>query len=457
MPTTELDAFSSALLDFLRATRRMRGRFGDEDELSLSQYHLLEPLIGDERLATCELALAAGVSAPTATRMLSGLEREGLVERVPCEADRRVVHVALTDDGRERVLAPSAARGDARRAEIFASLSAGERREAARLLERLADRRRGAAVKPTTRTLLPLAGAALAYSLAQTMVIPALPEIQHEFHAGPADATWLLTAFLLTSSIATPLLGRLGDMYGKEHWLLVSLAVFGVGSLGRALGGSLGVMIAGRAIQGAGGAIFPLAIGIIRDEFPRERVATAIGTISAMFGIGGGLGLVLAGRVRRPRLDLVDLLALAWRPRRSPRWRPGAACPSRPCACRRGSTGSAARCCRSRCWRCCSASARATPGAGPRPACSGCSPPPRSSPSLWARWELRVVDPLVDLRAHAPASGVDDEPRRVRDRLRDVRLVRADPPARADAGRGRLRLRRVGDRVGALPAARRPC
>ena len=137
MPPTELDAFSSALLEFLRATRRMRGRSGDEGELSLSQYHLLEPLIDDERLATCELALAAGVSAPTATRMLSGLVREGLVERVPCVEDRRVVHVALTDDGRTRVLAKRA-RGEARRAEIFASLSEGERREAARLLERLA-------------------------------------------------------------------------------------------------------------------------------------------------------------------------------------------------------------------------------------------------------------------------------------------------------------------------------
>ena len=84
-------------------------------------------------------------------------------------------------------------------------------------------------------------------------------------------------------------------MHGKEHWLLISLAIFGVGSLVAALAGSLTVMIAGRAIQGAGGAIFPLAIGIIRDEFPRERVAPAIGTVSAMFGIGGGSGLVLAG------------------------------------------------------------------------------------------------------------------------------------------------------------------
>jgi DNA-binding MarR family transcriptional regulator len=136
--TTEQAAFSDALLGFLRATRRMRGRFGDEGELSLSQYHLLEPLAGGERLATCRLAEAAEVSAPTATRMLTGLERDGLVARVPCRTDRRVVHVALTDEGRERVLAKRA-RGEARLAEIFTSLTEGERREAARLLERLTD------------------------------------------------------------------------------------------------------------------------------------------------------------------------------------------------------------------------------------------------------------------------------------------------------------------------------
>jgi EmrB/QacA subfamily drug resistance transporter len=157
----------------------------------------------------------------------------------------------------------------------------------------------------TTRKLLPLAGAGLAYSLAQTMVVPALPDLQHELHTDPANATWLLTVFLLTAAVATPLLGRLGDMYGKERWLLISLGVFGVGSLVAALGSSLLVLVIGRAIQGAGGAIFPLAIGIIRDEFPPERVAAGIGTISATFGIGGGVGLVLAG-------VLVDHFSVAW-------------------------------------------------------------------------------------------------------------------------------------------------
>jgi EmrB/QacA subfamily drug resistance transporter len=156
-----------------------------------------------------------------------------------------------------------------------------------------------------SRTLLVLASAGLAYALAQTMIVPALPAIQRDLGGDPADATWLLTAFLLTSSVATPLIGRLGDMYGKEHWLLICLGVFGVGSVIAALAGSLAVMIAGRAVQGAGGAIFPLAIGIIRDEFPREKVATGIGTISAMFGIGGGVGLVVAG-------VLVDGVGVEW-------------------------------------------------------------------------------------------------------------------------------------------------
>jgi len=145
------------------------------------------------------------------------------------------------------------------------------------------------------RTLFILALGALAYTLAQTMIVPALPAIQRELHTSAANVTWLLTAFLVSASIATPIIGRLGDMYGKERLLLFALLLFGAGNLIAAFGHSLGVYIAGRAVQGMGGAILPLAIGIIRDEFPREKVATGIGTISAMFGIGGGVGLVISG------------------------------------------------------------------------------------------------------------------------------------------------------------------
>ena len=154
-------------------------------------------------------------------------------------------------------------------------------------------------------TLAVLALAALSYALLQTMVAPALPEIQHELGATPTQVTWVLTVYLLTASIATPILGRLGDMFGKERVLVLVLVMFAIGSLIAALSNSLGLLVAGRAVQGAAGAVFPLAFGIIRDEFPRERVATGIGLISATFGIGGGGGLVLSGLI-------VDHLSYRW-------------------------------------------------------------------------------------------------------------------------------------------------
>jgi MarR family transcriptional regulator, organic hydroperoxide resistance regulator len=136
--STDLAVFAAAVDDFMRASRRARGRLAGEGELSLSQLHLLEPLLGAGRpLGVRELAAAAGVSAPTATRMLATLERDALVQRRTCPADRRVVHIALTAEGERRV-ERKRERIRARRAEIFASLEPEERRQAARILERLA-------------------------------------------------------------------------------------------------------------------------------------------------------------------------------------------------------------------------------------------------------------------------------------------------------------------------------
>jgi EmrB/QacA subfamily drug resistance transporter len=154
-------------------------------------------------------------------------------------------------------------------------------------------------------TLAVLAVAGLSFALLQTMVAPALPAIQAEYGASTPAVTWVLTIYLLTASIFTPVLGRLGDMFGKERLLVIVLLVLGAGTLIAALSTSLAMLIAGRAVQGAGGAIFPLAFGIIRDEFPRERVGSGIGLISATFGIGGGAGLVLSGVI-------VDHLHYTW-------------------------------------------------------------------------------------------------------------------------------------------------
>jgi EmrB/QacA subfamily drug resistance transporter len=142
-----------------------------------------------------------------------------------------------------------------------------------------------------------LALGGLTFAMLQSLVAPALPAIQHDLHASATSAAWILTAYLLSASVLTPVLGRLGDMFGKEHMLVAALAALAVGTLVSALATNMPVMILGRVIQGAGGAVFPLAFGIIRDEFPRDRVAHGIALISAILGIGGGLGIVLAGPI----------------------------------------------------------------------------------------------------------------------------------------------------------------
>jgi EmrB/QacA subfamily drug resistance transporter len=155
-----------------------------------------------------------------------------------------------------------------------------------------------------------LAIAAVAYALMQSLVAPALPDIQHAFDTSVSGVSWVLTAYLLSASIATPLIGRLGDMYGKARVLVVVLILLSVATVVCALATSLVVMLVGRVVQGAAGGIFPLAFGIIRDEFPRERVAGAVGVMSALAGVGGGAGVVLAG----PIVDHLSYHYLFWLP-----------------------------------------------------------------------------------------------------------------------------------------------
>jgi EmrB/QacA subfamily drug resistance transporter len=145
------------------------------------------------------------------------------------------------------------------------------------------------------RSLLILSVAALAFALAQTTLIPALGVLARELDTDASGVAWTLTGYLLAAAVCTPIFGRLGDMFGKRRLLVISLSVFAGGSIVSALAHSLELLVAGRVLQGAGGGIFPLCFAIIRDEFPRERVSSSIGLISATFGIGGGAGLILGG------------------------------------------------------------------------------------------------------------------------------------------------------------------
>ncbi len=139
--------------------------------------------------------------------------------------------------------------------------------------------------------------AALAYAALSSAVIPALPSIRAGLHASETGVTWLLTGFLLSASVGTALIGKLGDMYGKQRLLVWTLLILTAGTLLAALATSLPMLIAARVIQGVAGGIFPLSFSIARDEFPADRVAGSIGLMSAILGVGGGFGLVLGGLI----------------------------------------------------------------------------------------------------------------------------------------------------------------
>jgi EmrB/QacA subfamily drug resistance transporter len=139
--------------------------------------------------------------------------------------------------------------------------------------------------------------AALAYAVLSSAVIPALPTLQRSLHASETGVTWLLTGFLLSASVGTAIIGKLGDMYGKQRLLVWTLIVLAAGTLLAAVSGSLPELIAARVIQGVAGGIFPLSFGIVRDEFPADRVSGSIGLMSAILGIGGGFGLLIGGLI----------------------------------------------------------------------------------------------------------------------------------------------------------------
>jgi EmrB/QacA subfamily drug resistance transporter len=139
--------------------------------------------------------------------------------------------------------------------------------------------------------------AAIAYSVLSSAVIPALSTIRVELHASETGVTWLLTGFLLSASVGTAIIGKLGDMYGKKRLLVWTLLILTAGTLLAALSTSLTVLIVARIIQGVAGGIFPLSYSIARDEFPPDRVAGSIGLMSAILGVGGGFGLVLGGLI----------------------------------------------------------------------------------------------------------------------------------------------------------------
>ncbi|MFI8825674.1 MFS transporter [Streptomyces sp. NPDC053431] len=183
----------------------------------------------------------------------------------------------------------------------------------------------GTAPGPARRRLVVpvLAFCGVVVAVMQTLVVPLLPHVPELTGASASAAGWLVTVTLLTGAVFTPLLGRVGDMYGKRRVLLASLGVLTLGSALCAISSDIGVLIAGRALQGTALAVIPLGISIIRDELPAERVLPSIALMSSTLGIGAAIGMPVAALVTEDfdwhtmfwasaALGLTDLLLVLW-------------------------------------------------------------------------------------------------------------------------------------------------
>jgi len=139
--------------------------------------------------------------------------------------------------------------------------------------------------------------AALLVALSQSVLIPVIGTLPAVLGTSTSNVTWLLTSTLLVGAVSVPLMGRLGDMFGQRLLLLVAVGALTAGSLLTAVTDDIALLILGRAIQGLAGAAIPLGISLMATLMPRERVAASVALISAMLGVGGALGLPLAGFV----------------------------------------------------------------------------------------------------------------------------------------------------------------
>lgn len=153
-----------------------------------------------------------------------------------------------------------------------------------------------------------LAFAGIASSITQTMVTPLIAQFPVIFSTSSANTAWIVTATLLAAAVAVPISGRLGDLFGKRRMILVLAVPLIVGGIVCAIAPTVEIMIVGRALQGIGSGMVPLGIALLRDVVPREKLSSAIATVSATLGVGGAIGMPLSAAV----VEFADWRVLFW-------------------------------------------------------------------------------------------------------------------------------------------------
>jgi MFS family permease len=132
---------------------------------------------------------------------------------------------------------------------------------------------------------------------AETMLIPAIPDLIKDFRVSYSMSSWILTAYLVSGAVMTPIAGKLSDIYGKKKILLIIMTIYAVGVSAAGFANNIYFMLVARAIQGMGMAMFPIAFSIVRDQFPREKISIAQGIITSMFASGAVIGLSVGGTI----------------------------------------------------------------------------------------------------------------------------------------------------------------
>jgi len=132
---------------------------------------------------------------------------------------------------------------------------------------------------------------------AETMLIPAIPDLIKDFGTSYSMSSWILTAYLVSGAVMTPIAGKLSDIYGKKKVLLAIMAIYTIGVSTAGFAHNISFMLVARAIQGIGMSMFPIAFSLIRDQFPREKISIGQGIITSMFASGAVIGLSIGGTI----------------------------------------------------------------------------------------------------------------------------------------------------------------
>jgi MFS family permease len=131
----------------------------------------------------------------------------------------------------------------------------------------------------------------------ETMLLPAIRDIISDFHISYSTSSWILTAYLISGAVATPIAGKLSDIYGRKKMVLIIFIIYIIGISAGGLSNNITFLVIARVIQGIGISMFPIAFGIIRDQLPKEKLAIGVGLFSSMFAAGSVVGLAIGGSI----------------------------------------------------------------------------------------------------------------------------------------------------------------